>query len=153
MVLKLFFFSVSNLFSIFEFFRVWGKPRKSFSLFCHFHYVICIVSLNLLSITRLKTDLITFFFLELLVLWTMSCVSLFQGHLKDKLNMYVTVHFSKVKVFHSAERLGLIRARMFGASKASGEVRWEDIRRTRGITHCYSSVFYQFRIVFNQGDT
>ncbi|XP_064614013.1 polypeptide N-acetylgalactosaminyltransferase 11-like [Liolophura sinensis] len=44
------------------------------------------------------------------------------SHLKDDLNMYVTVHFSKVKVFHSAERLGLIRARMFGASKASGEV-------------------------------
>ncbi|XP_076460285.1 polypeptide N-acetylgalactosaminyltransferase 11-like [Babylonia areolata] len=44
------------------------------------------------------------------------------SYLKEDLNQYVKTHLPKVTLLHSSERLGLIRARMLGASNATGEV-------------------------------
>lgn len=44
--------------------------------------------------------------------------------LHSNLSEYIATHFdSKVKLFRTEKREGLIRARMFGARKAEGEVR------------------------------
>ncbi|XP_005089457.1 polypeptide N-acetylgalactosaminyltransferase 11 [Aplysia californica] len=44
------------------------------------------------------------------------------GYLKRPLDDYIASNFTKVKLFRSQERLGLIRARMAGAKHATGDV-------------------------------
>ena len=44
-----------------------------------------------------------------------------QEHLKDQLEQYIS-HYPKIKLVRSPERVGLIRARLLGASNAVGEV-------------------------------
>lgn len=43
-------------------------------------------------------------------------------HCKEPLDNYVKEHLPKVRVIHSSERLGLIRARLLGAKHAKGDV-------------------------------
>lgn len=46
----------------------------------------------------------------------------FTGHLGAKLQEYVDLNFSKVKLLRTPQRQGLIRARVYGADHATGEV-------------------------------
>ena len=48
----------------------------------------------------------------------------FSDYLKQPLEEYIADNFTKVKLFRSEERLGLIRARMAGAKHATGDVSW-----------------------------
>ncbi|XP_059174599.1 polypeptide N-acetylgalactosaminyltransferase 11-like [Physella acuta] len=44
------------------------------------------------------------------------------AHLKTDLEEYIRSFLPKVKLFHTTERLGLIRARMYGAKQATAEI-------------------------------
>lgn len=86
-----------------------------------FNYLLCVIFWGLfepeIAIHLVLFHLGLFFFLK-------KCINFITSsdHLKEKLDIYVEEYLPQTKVVHSEERLGLIRARMLGASHASGEV-------------------------------
>ena len=64
-------------------------------------------------------------------------MSLISDHLKDQLVQYMK-RFPKVKFVRSKERVGLIKARMLGASVAKGKILTfldSHIEATTGVNH------------------
>lgn len=84
-----------------------------------FNYLLCVIFWGLFE-PEIAIHLVVSF----RVFFLKKCINFITSsdHLKEKLDIYVEEYLPQTKVVHSEERLGLIRARMLGASHASGEV-------------------------------